>query len=170
VSSMWKPNEAGAPSAGHAPEHASSSPGPTAVDSAARSAVPASDQAIISKGLVITGEITGSESLFIDGKIEGSINLPGNRVTVGRNGKVAASINAREIVVLGKVRGNVSATDRVDIRAEGALTGDVAAARISIEDGAFFKGGIDIRKLEPKLAAPGIAVVASHETPKLAHS
>jgi cytoskeletal protein CcmA (bactofilin family) len=140
------------------------------VDSAARSAVPASDQAIISKGLVITGEITGSESLFIDGKIEGSINLPGNRVTVGRNGKVAASINAREIVVLGKVRGNVSATDRVDIRAEGALTGDVAAARISIEDGAFFKGGIDIRKLEPKLAAPGIAVVASHETPKLAHS
>ena len=87
-----------------------------------------------------------------------------------RNGKVAASINAREIVVMGKVRGNVSATDRVDIRAEGALTGDVAAARISIEDGAFFKGGIDIRKLEPRSAAPGIAVMATHEAPKLAHS
>ena len=170
MSSMWKPNEAGAPSTGPAPEHARTSPGPTAVESAARSAVTASDQAIISKGLVITGEITGSESLFIDGKIEGSINLPGNRVTVGRNGKVAASINAREIVVMGKVRGNVSATDRVDIRAEGALTGDVAAARISIEDGAFFKGGIDIRKLEPRSAAPGIAVMATHEAPKLAHS
>ena len=76
----------------------------------------------------------------------GSINIPGNRVTVGRNGQVAANISAREIVVLGKVRGNVAATDRVDIRAEGSLSGDVAASRISIEDGAFFKGGIDIRK------------------------
>ena len=170
MSSMWKPNEAGATSTGPAPEHARSTPGPTAVESTARSAVTASDQAVISKGLVITGEITGSESLFIDGKIEGSINLPGNRVTVGRNGKVAASINAREIVVLGKVRGNVSATDRVDIRAEGALTGDVAAARISIEDGAFFKGGIDIRKLEPRSVAPGISVLASHEASKQAHS
>jgi cytoskeletal protein CcmA (bactofilin family) len=69
---------------------------------------------------------------------------------VGRNGQVSANITAREIVVLGKVRGNVSATDRVDIRAEGSLNGDVAAARISIEDGAFFKGGIDIRKPDSK--------------------
>ena len=74
------------------------------------------------------------------------INLSGNRVTVGRNGVVAANINAREIVVLGKVRGNLTASDRVDIRSDGSLTGDVVAARISIEDGAFFKGGIDIRK------------------------
>ena len=72
---------------------------------------------------------------------------------MGRNGQVTASITAREIVVLGKVKGNVSATDRVDIRAEGSLTGDVAAARISIEDGAFFKGGIDIRKPDAKSAA-----------------
>lgn len=114
-----------------------STAGPTAVTG---------EQATIGKGLYIKGEITGSESLYVDGKIEGSVNLPGNRVTIGRNGQVAASINAREIVVLGKVRGNIVATDRVDIRAEGALTGDVAAARISIEDGAFFKGGIDIRK------------------------
>ena len=77
---------------------------------------------------------------------EGSINLSGNRVTVGRNGVVSANINAREIVVLGKVRGNLTASDRVDIRSDGSLTGDVVAARISIEDGAFFKGGIDIRK------------------------
>jgi cytoskeletal protein CcmA (bactofilin family) len=75
-------------------------------------------------------------------------------VTVGRNGQVAANITSREIVVLGKVRGNVTATDRVDIRSEGALTGDVTAARISIEDGAFFKGGIDIRKPEAKPGAP----------------
>ena len=104
------------------------------------------DQATIGKSLVIKGEVTGSESLYIDGRVEGSISLAGNRVTIGRNGVVAANINAREIVVLGKVRGNLTASDRVDIRSDGSLTGDVVAARISIEDGAYFKGGIDIRK------------------------
>jgi cytoskeletal protein CcmA (bactofilin family) len=104
------------------------------------------DQATIGKSLVVKGEVTGSESLYIDGKVEGAINLPGNRVTIGRNGQVAAHITAREVVVLGKVKGNINASDRVDIRSEGALTGDVIAQRISIEDGAFFKGGIDIRK------------------------
>jgi cytoskeletal protein CcmA (bactofilin family) len=109
---------------------------------------------------VIKGEISGSESLFIDGKVEGTINLPGNRVTVGRNGQVAANITSREVVVLGKVRGNINAQDRVDIRSEGALTGDVAAARISIEDGAFFKGGIDIRKPDAKPGAPAATPAA----------
>jgi cytoskeletal protein CcmA (bactofilin family) len=104
------------------------------------------DQATIGKSLVIKGEVTGSESLYIDGRVEGSINLAGNRVTVGRNGVVNANVTAREIVVLGKVRGNLTASDRVDIRSDGSLTGDVVAARISIEDGAYFKGGIDIRK------------------------
>jgi cytoskeletal protein CcmA (bactofilin family) len=136
--------------------------GVAAIEQVARSAV-SSDQATIGKGLVLSGEITGSESLFVDGKVEGSINLPGNRVTVGRNGKVNASITAREIVVLGKVRGNVTASDRVDIRADGALIGDVTAARISIEDGAFFKGGIDIRKSENKSM-----LVSSPEMPKSA--
>ena len=127
------------------------------VETSARVAVPASDQSTVGKGLYIKGDISGSESLFIDGKVEGSINLPGNRVTVGRNGQVAANVNAREIVVLGKLRGNVAASDRVDIRAEGSLTGDVAAARISIDDGAFFKGGIDIRKADAKPAGQAAA-------------
>ena len=131
-----------------------------------RAPVSAGDQATISKGLIVKGEITGSESLFIDGKVEGSINLPGNRVTVGRNGQVTSSISAREIVILGKVRGNIIASDRVDIRAEGALTGDVTAARISIEDGAFFKGGIDIKKAEAKLGIPMAGAPAAPEAPK----
>jgi cytoskeletal protein CcmA (bactofilin family) len=109
--------------------------------------------------------LSRAKSPFIDGKVEGSVNLNGNRVTVGRNGHVAASITAREVVVLGKVRGNVTASDRVDIRAEGALTGDVAAARISIEDGAFFKGGIDIRKPDAKNAP-----AAAPETAKPVHA
>jgi cytoskeletal protein CcmA (bactofilin family) len=140
------------------PVRPTATPAPT-YEPPSRAAAPAAgDQATIGKGLVIKGEISGSESLFIDGKVEGTVNLPGNRVTVGRNGQVAANITSREIVVLGKVRGNVIATDRVDIRSEGALTGDVTAARISIEDGAFFKGGIDIRKPDAK---PGAATTSA---------
>ncbi len=124
---------------------------------AAPGASAAGEQATIGKSLIIKGELSGSESLFIDGKVEGAINLPGNRVTIGRNGQVAANIAAREIVVLGKVRGNCQASDRVDIRSEGSLTGDVIAARISIEDGAFFKGGIDIRKPGNEAKTPAAA-------------
>src|SRR5450432_4053669 len=151
---MWKPtNQPQTPARPAEPER----PIPSTPSAPAMSSMPAdatprpvatttADQATIGKSLVIKGEVTGSESLYIDGRVEGSINLSGNRVTVGRNGVVAANINAREIVVLGKVRGNLTASDRVDIRSDGSLTGDVIAARISIEDGAYFKGGIDIRK------------------------
>src|SRR3984957_9963205 len=118
---MWKPNQAGTLTPTPTPEPSRPAPAPSPTFEAAptRTPAPAGEQATIGKGLFIKGEITGSESLFIDGKVEGSINIPGNRVTVGRNGQVSANISAREIVVLGKVRGNVSATDRVDIRAEG---------------------------------------------------
>jgi cytoskeletal protein CcmA (bactofilin family) len=127
-----------------------------------------SDQATIGKSLVIKGEVTGSESLYIDGRVEGSINLSGNRVTIGRNGVVSANISAREIVVLGKVRGNLTASDRVDIRSDGSLTGDVVAARISIEDGAFFKGGIDIRKAGSKPEEITKSVSSSAPEPAIA--
>jgi len=153
---MWKPNQpANAPATpNNEPVRPAVPVTPTYEPSAAaRPSTAASsstqaptDQATIGKSLVVKGEVTGSESLYIDGKVEGAINLPGNRVTVGRNGQVSANIAAREVVVLGKVKGNINASDRVDIRSEGALTGDVIAQRISIEDGAFFKGGIDIRK------------------------
>ena len=162
---MWKPSQPGPVHLNPPPEPSRPvSPAPVA-EPVHRPPVAAGDQATISKGLIIKGEITGSESLVVDGKGEGRITLPGNRVTVGRNGQVSASITAREIVILGKVRGNVAASDRVDIRAEGALTGDVAAARISIEDGAFFKGGIDIKKADAKPAVPTPVPVAP-ETPK----
>jgi len=161
---MWKPNQPGSVAPNPTPEPSRPAPPPAPVyEAPSRTPAPpvTGEQATIGKGLFIKGEINGSESLFIDGKVEGSVNLPGNRVTIGRNGQVAANITAREIVVLGKVRGNVNATDRVDIRAEGSLSGDVAAARISIEDGAFFKGGIDIRKpdVKPAPAAGPTAVV-----------
>jgi cytoskeletal protein CcmA (bactofilin family) len=154
---MWKPTNQpatpGRPAEPERPTTTAATPSPISSISASEPAAAprpvattTSDQATIGKSLVIKGEVTGSESLYIDGRVEGSINLSGNRVTIGRNGVVAANISAREIVVLGKVRGNLTASDRVDIRSDGSLTGDVVAARISIEDGAFFKGGIDIRK------------------------
>ncbi len=143
---MWKPNQPATPSTPPTDPARTATPAGGASFDARSAAGAPGEQATIGKSLVVKGEISGAESLYIDGKVEGSINLPGNRVTVGRNGQVAATILAREIVVLGKIRGNCQATDRVDIRAEGSLTGDVIAARISIEDGAFFKGGIDIRK------------------------
>jgi cytoskeletal protein CcmA (bactofilin family) len=107
------------------------------------------DQATIGRTLVIKGEISGSEALYVDGRIEGKITMPESRVTIGRNGKVDASIQAREVVVMGKVNGNIQCSDRVDIRAEGSVTGDISTARISVEDGAALKGGIQVHA-EPK--------------------
>jgi cytoskeletal protein CcmA (bactofilin family) len=159
---MWKPNQTGSINTNPTPEPPRAVPPPQQpVEVPSRPQAVTGEQATIGKGLFIKGDITGSESLYIDGKVEGSVNLPGNRVTIGRNGQVAANIVAREIVVLGKVKGDVSASDRVDIRAEGSLNGNVAAARISIEDGAFFKGGIDIKKPDSKLAAVPSAAQAA---------
>lgn len=164
---MWKPtNTPTTPNSPSTPEpQRSFTPAvpdlPPAPRPAASVPLNTQEQATLGKSLVIKGEVTGSESLYIDGRVEGSINLPGNRVTVGRNGVVAANISAREIVVLGKVRGNMTASDRVDIRADGSLTGDIIAQRISIEDGAYFKGGIDIRKPGQKVNGEAKEVVSA---------
>ena len=112
------------------------------------------DQATIGRTLFIKGEISGSEALYIDGRIEGKITMPDSRVTIGRNGKVDASIQAREVVVMGKVTGNIECSDRVDIRAEGSVHGDISTTRISVEDGAALKGGIQVRSSEHKQHQP----------------
>jgi len=108
------------------------------------------EQATIGRSLVIKGEITGSEALYIDGRIEGKITLTDNRVTIGRNGIVQADITAREVVVMGKVTGNLECSDRVDIRSEGVVHGNVLTERVSVEDGAVLKGGIEVRSGQQK--------------------
>jgi cytoskeletal protein CcmA (bactofilin family) len=115
-----------------------------------RTVNPPIEQATIGRSLVIKGEITGAESLFIDGRVEGSISLAENRVTIGRNGNVTANINAREVVIMGTVTGNIECTDRLDIRSEGSLTGDVVSQRISVEDGAVLKGSVEVRTAQSK--------------------
>ncbi|MGB8011911.1 MAG: polymer-forming cytoskeletal protein [Terriglobales bacterium] len=106
------------------------------------------DQACIGRSLVIKGEVSGAESLYIDGRVEGTLSVPGQRVTIGRHGHVVANINAAEVVIMGKVQGNVECTDRLDIRNEGVLSGDVITHRISIEEGAILTGGIEVRAPE----------------------
>jgi cytoskeletal protein CcmA (bactofilin family) len=137
---MWKPNT---PS--NFPAADSASPALELIPCAVASAC---HQSILGKGLIFTGEITSSESfesLFIEGSVQGSINLPDSRVTVGQDGRVTAGIVAANIVVMGQVNGNLTAMDRVEIRAQASVTGDATAPRISVEDGAFLNGRLDVR-------------------------
>ncbi len=109
--------------------------------------------ATIGKAVKIVGQIFTKEDLNVDGDVEGTIESTDNKVTIGATGRVQASVKAREVVIFGQVQGNVEAADKVDIRREAKLVGDITTARISIEDGALFKGSIDIRKPEPKTTA-----------------
>ena len=120
-----------------------------------------SRSASIGKSVVIKGQLFAREDLFIDGEIEGSVEMLEHRITVGPNGKIVAGIKAREIVVLGTIHGNVEASEKIEIRKDAKLVGDIRTVRIVIEDGAFFKGSIDIAKPEPKPAAPARPSVAA---------
>jgi cytoskeletal protein CcmA (bactofilin family) len=124
------------------------------------------EQATIGRSLVIKGELSGAEALYIDGRVEGKISLPDHRVTIGRNGSAQANITAREVVVMGKVNGNIDCADRVDIRSEGSVTGDVTTMRISVEDGALLKGGIQVRSGEKKQQNNAQAQPKPAEAPK----
>ena len=106
-------------------------------------------QATIGKAVKIVGEIQSKEDLYVDGDVEGTVISPDHRLTVGPNGTLHATVKAREILVLGSIQGNVEAADRIEIRKEAKLVGDIRTARIVIEDGAYFKGSIDIVKPEP---------------------
>ncbi len=119
------------------------------------------DVAHIGKSVLVKGELSGSEDLYLDGEVEGSIDLRGHSLTIGPNGRVRANVNARDVVVHGKVEGNLRAADRVELKKSAILVGDIFTQRIVIEDGAFFKGGIDIQKAEPKSEQKAAAAVAS---------
>jgi cytoskeletal protein CcmA (bactofilin family) len=123
--------------------------------------------ATIGKAVKIVGQIYTKEDLNVDGDVEGTIESTENKVTIGVTGRVQASVKAREVVILGQVQGNVEATDKVDIRREAKLVGDITTARISIEDGALFKGSIDIRKPEPKAGTTSPAATSTPVTPAI---
>jgi cytoskeletal protein CcmA (bactofilin family) len=122
------------------------------------------DIAHIGKSVVIKGELSGSEDLYVDGEVEGSIELRQHNLTVGPNGRVRASVHAQEVIILGKLDGNVRGDERVQLRKTAVLSGDIVTRRIVIEDGAVFKGSIEVEREAPKaeprreaaaVAAPG---------------
>jgi len=115
---------------------------------------PRAGNAVLGKSVNVKGHILSREDLTIDGEVEGTVEMQEHRLTIGPNGKVRASVKAREVIVLGTLHGNVETGDRIDIRKEAKLVGDIKTARIVIEDGAYFKGNVDIMRAEvPRPAA-----------------
>jgi cytoskeletal protein CcmA (bactofilin family) len=108
----------------------------------------------IGKSVVIKGELSGSEDLYVDGQVEGSIELRNHSLIVGPNGDVKADVTAKGVVIQGKVEGKVNATERVELRKSAVVNGDVVTQRFAMEEGAFFKGKIDVQREPGKAAAP----------------
>ena len=106
----------------------------------------------IGKSVVIKGELNGSEDLTIEGQVDGKIELRQNVLTIGPNGRIKAQVFAKSVVILGEVTGNVTATEKVDIRDNGSVDGDIAAPRVAIAEGAHFRGSIDMQKAGSKPA------------------
>jgi cytoskeletal protein CcmA (bactofilin family) len=118
-----------------------------------------SGTAALGKNVTVKGQIFSREDLTIDGEVEGTIECHDHRLTIGPNARVQAGLKAREIIIHGSIQGNVEATDKIDIKKEAKLVGDIKTSRIVIEDGAYFKGSIDISK-SAKASAPAPAPVS----------
>ena len=145
---MWKRDESVKPAAPPAPTPAAAPSAP--VGSAPAASEPRAqfgrDMVNIGKSVVIKGELSGSEDLTIEGHVEGRIDLKGNVLTIGPNGKIKAEVFAKAVVVLGEVTGNVTASEKVDIRDNGSVDGDIASPRVAIAEGAHFRGSVDMQR------------------------
>jgi cytoskeletal protein CcmA (bactofilin family) len=159
---MWKRDEAVKPTTPAGP-----APAPTPVTSSVPPAAEAARTSSISgdphrgmeratvnigKSVVIKGELNGSEDLTIEGQVEGKIELRQNVLTIGPNGRIKAQVFAKAVIILGEVTGNVTATEKVDIRDNGSVDGDIAAPRVAIAEGAHFRGSIDMQRTGAKVA------------------
>jgi cytoskeletal protein CcmA (bactofilin family) len=161
---MWKRDEAVKPTAPASPGPAPAQQpanAPLAADAPSRPAAAGDPQrgqertaVNIGKSVVIKGELNGSEDLTIEGQVEGKIELRQNVLTIGANGKIKAQVFAKSVIILGEVTGNVSASDKVDIRDNGSVDGDIAAPRVAIAEGAHFRGSIDMQKSGGKTGEP----------------
>jgi cytoskeletal protein CcmA (bactofilin family) len=142
---MWKRDESVKPAQPTSPNATASTPESSAVR-AETTRQQERDMVNIGKSVVIKGELTGSEDLTIEGQVEGKVELKQNVLTIGPNGRIKAQIVAKAVVVQGEVTGNITATERVDIRDAGSVDGDLSAPRVAIADGAHFRGSIDMQK------------------------
>ena len=189
---MWKRDEAAKPVTPAQPVPSSApvtpaAPAPAATESARTQPITTVDThrglektVNIGKSVIIKGELNGSEDLTIEGQVEGKIELRQNVLTIGPNGKIKAQVFAKSVIILGEVTGNVTATEKVDIRDNGSVDGDIAAPRVAIAEGAHFRGSIDMQRTggkageskgetrpEQKAVAPA-AAPASQPTPAAA--
>ena len=121
---------------------------------------PAEGSTVIGKSVVIRGELSGNEDLYIDGDIEGTVTLPESRLTIGPNARVRADISVRDVVILGQLTGNVHAAGRVDLRQSALVNGDILAGRLSIEESAVLTGRVELKVSAeaPKPSTPAVAV------------
>jgi cytoskeletal protein CcmA (bactofilin family) len=114
----------------------------------------------IGKSVVIKGELNGSEDLTIEGQVEGKIELKDHVLTIGPNGRIKAAVFAKAVIVLGEVHGNVTASEKVDIRDNGAVDGDIVSPRVAIAEGAHFRGTVDMQKKSSGTASPSASAAA----------
>ncbi len=162
---MWKRDEAVRP-----PSGTPAAPQPAAPVAAAVPRPDATETSIersnvnIGKSVVIKGELAGSEDLTIEGQVEGSIQLRDHVLTIGANGRIKAQVFAKSVIVLGEVTGNVSASEKVDIRDAGSVDGDIVAPRVAIAEGAHFRGSVDMQRKNGAVAQPS-AVKAAPAAP-----
>jgi cytoskeletal protein CcmA (bactofilin family) len=157
---MWKRDDAvkpappgGGPAAagtGQSPNNLNTSPAPEPARSSDAARGMEKGPVNIGKSVVIKGELTGSEDLTIEGHVEGKIELRQNVLTIGPNGKIKAQVFAKSVVILGEVTGNVTASEKVDLRDNGSVDGDIAAPRVAIAEGAHFRGSIDMQRAGAK--------------------
>ncbi len=154
---MWKRDEAVKPTSGPATSVGSAVPSQLGSSPSASQPEPrqhGTDVVNIGKSVVIKGELNGSEDLTIEGQVEGKIELKENVLTIGPNGKIKAQVFAKALIVLGEVHGDVSATEKVEIRDGGSVDGDIVSPRVAIADGAHFRGSVDMQRKAGPQAAP----------------
>jgi cytoskeletal protein CcmA (bactofilin family) len=168
---MWKRDEAvrpasGQPAAPQAPQAPAPAGAPTPRAEASQNKE--RDNVNIGKSVVIKGELNGSEDLTIEGQVEGTIQLRDHVLTIGANGKIKAQVFAKSVIVLGEVSGNVTATDKVDIRDNGSVDGDIVAPRVAIAEGAHFRGSVDMQRKAGQATAPSAPKPAATATPAAA--
>ena len=157
---MWKRDEAVKPAGGQ------TTPGVPAVQQSGARRQTERDtvniQTDIGKSVIVKGELSGSEDLTIEGKVEGKIELKDHVLTVGSNGKVKAQVFAKSVVVIGEINGNVTSTEKVEIRDGGSVDGDIMSPRVSISEGAHFRGSIDMPKTTSAGAPPQMPSRGQH--------
>lgn len=161
---MWKRDESVKPATPSSPAPAASAvPASTSQTHDVRNQIER-DKVNIGKSVVIKGELSGSEDLTIEGHVEGKIELRENVLTIGPNGKIKAEVFAKAVIVLGEVTGNVTASEKVDIRDNGSVDGDIASPRVAIAEGAHFRGSVDMQRgaaAKPAAGAPAAAKPAA---------